>query len=162
MYQMFDTSDGKNWLIKLEDITPLYNTPGASKVKSIQELYQASRDIQAIMDVKYVMCNHILSRSLDELDFTELQLEMGTEDGIQQDEHVVQCVVVPASWTPCIYLRLLQLSVEQNKLLSVQCIEYMNKQCKLMNDIHNYFHLTPKNDLNLFLLARSSFYSSTC
>ena len=75
--------------MELEQSIPLYNTQGASKTKSIQGLYATSRNVQAIMDIKYVMCEQIMLRCEDESDTIEIQLEMSTED----ERNQLQCVV---------------------------------------------------------------------
>ena len=73
---MIHDNGGIQWRLDLGQGTPLYQASGIPKTNSIVELYERSKQIQAIMEVTHVICDSNWTQALVDLEFLIIKLEM--------------------------------------------------------------------------------------
>ena len=137
---------------------PFYYPPSDLGSDDISIMYNTSRSIRPTLMIAKVSTENIASSALSIPDLIKVKIIMTNWDETStcQEE-----IVMPMHWTPCMFLGLLQVSVQRYQLLSIQRVELHGNEYTTINDLHLYFAFQDPQELDDFLLKNSSYYMST-
>src|SRR5687767_238396 len=105
-------------ILKLEliEAVPVYLSPLTSLEVDIKDLYAASCTLTQLMAVSHIESVNVKMTTQDVLRYVEIELKMSKVKEVNKSAYFVT-VVMPACWSPRVYLSLLELSINKNKLL---------------------------------------------
>lgn len=143
----------------LQDTLPLFEMQAYS-TNNLQEIIWSSRQVKHSLMVRTITTD--VRKPVDDPRYVELSIGFYPQEDLENKfalPKILHDVVVPASWTPKMYLGALSLSLSRHPVISLSRISINGHKYKSLNDVHSLFSESAgtAQELNTSLMTAAAF-----